>query len=99
MPFDTWAQPPTITPRWDGFYIPVQVAQTGDGSEFDPIHYQGVGLQVRSLTAVDIRAAITADPDANQECIEEALGLALGQTASGVQNQMDQMMDAVLEMF
>lgn len=97
MPLDTWAQPPTLKPHGYGYSIPVAVTEQGSGTEGDPTRHEGIRIEVRSLNACDIEAGIAADPDAGPEHLAETLGLALDQTASGIQPQIDDIIDTILE--
>lgn len=96
MPLDRWAQAPTVTPHGYGFSIPVGVTSSGTGTEDDPLVYDGIRVEVRSLSPVDVKAGVAADPDATDANLTEALTLALDENAPTVQSQLDDLIEIAL---
>lgn len=95
-PVDSWGHQPSITPHGYGFAIPVAVTQTTDPDPARGTRWDGVRVEVRSLSAVDITAGIDADPDADLSHLVEALAAAQNEQAPGVQPQLDAIIDIML---
>lgn len=94
MPSDSWgSEKPTIAPHGTGFSIPITLVEVTDENG---THWEGVRIEVRSLTSVDITAGVTADHDAPDTALAEALSLALDQTAPTIQSQIDDLTDTIL---
>ena len=96
MPTDSWgSDKPTITAHGYGFSIPVALTRVlGEGDIGD--RWEGVRIETRSLSAVDVVAGVTADPDAGHGALEDALAQAREQTAPTLQAQIDDMADLLL---
>lgn len=97
MPLDTWgADKPKITRHGSGYSIPVGLVQKGAGTEDDPLHWTGIRIEAQSLTRVDVTTAVERDPDAQEDDLVEALGLALDEQAPALQAQIDELTDIAL---
>lgn len=97
MPIDTWGPTrPTTTRHGSGYSLPLRLNQTGDGTEDDPIRWEGIRVETLSLTRLDVTRAVTQDPDADERDLAEALGLALDEQAPTLQAQIDELTNIAL---
>lgn len=99
MPFDNWGRHrPAIAPHGYGFSIPLRLTEQPadpENPESSP-SWEGIRVEVRSLSAVDVAAGISADPDATDDDLPEALALAREEQAPTLQEQVDLLADLIL---
>lgn len=97
MPTDIWGPTrPAVARHGSGYSLPLRLTQTGEGTEEDPTRWEGVRVETPSLTRLDVIQAVHQDPDATEDDLVEALGLALDEQAPTLQAQIDELTNIAL---